>query len=453
MRKSAFLAALTLSLSFCTFSRDFSIKKHELLMPPPGGLVNSYNLEEQLAAGYIPEVLEFLVKSKGAEMDSARFARVLGQAVLERGDFRAARLPLERAFAGEGRPHERAETAWRLSQSFYWTGDFAQSAAWARTAISQGLRVPAGWVAFLDSGKDLHPYSGASPGERIRLSMNATSPRVPRVKVEINGNVTDEMVFDTGASMSLITNKAATALGLVKVAGGETTAYGLHRVAFPLHMAWADTARIGTVTLEHVPFGVVPDDALTFQTASGAAYQFAGVLGAHFLKEFDWRVEYGRKTLLGLRLDPEKPRGSRDQNLFFRRLKPMIRVSVNQRPWFLFLLDTGSEPSMVTRAGLRKAKTSGIEALAPMTLEGIGKSRVSWGKISDITVGAGRFMISYKDIVVREDSEGIEDGVLGSSFLANFETEILFSSMTVLFELPSERLLRESQANVPAPVY
>ena len=65
--------------------------------------------------------------------------------------------------------------------------------------------------------------------------------------------------------------------------------------------------------------------------------------------EFDWRLEYIEKRLYVKRLDPKAVRGSKDQNLFFRRLKPMVRTSLNGQPWSIFLLDTGSEPSMVTR--------------------------------------------------------------------------------------------------------
>ena len=68
---------------------------------------------------------------------------------------------------------------------------------------------------------------------------------------------------------------------------------------------------------------------------------------------------------------------------------------------------------MVTRAGLRKSASS---SRRPRTvkLEGIGKSRVSWGKISNVTVGVDAYMVRFKDIVVKEDAEGLEDGILGA---------------------------------------
>ena len=102
-------------------------------------------------------------------------------------------------------------------------------------------------------------------------------------------------------------------------------------------------------------------------------------------------------------------------------MKPMARASLNGQPWSLFLLDTGSEPSMITRGGLRKTRLFEPEAAYPVTLEGIGKSRVSWGKISNVTVGVGAYMVRFKDIVVKEEADGIEDGILGASFLSPFD--------------------------------
>jgi hypothetical protein len=129
----------------------------------------------------------------------------------------------------------------------------------------------------------------------------------------------------------------------------------------------------------------------------------------------------------------------------------MVRVSLNQEPWFLFLLDTGSEPSMATRSGLRRLKPADYESAYPMTLEGIGSTRVSWGKISNVTIGADRFMVRFKDLVIKEDATNIEDGVLGSSFLSNFDTEIRFSTMTLALVTPLDRLIRERDAASEVP--
>ena len=101
---------------------------------------------------------------------------------------------------------------------------------------------------------------------------------------------------------------------------------------------------------------------------------------------------------------------------------------------------------MVTRGGLRKTRLFEPEAAYPVTLEGIGQSRVSWAKISNVTVGVSAYMVRFKDIVVKEEADGIEDGILGASFLSPFDVEIRFGAMTLVLENPLERHLRETKA-------
>ena len=283
-------------------------------------------------------------------------------------------------------------------------------------------------------------------GEGAALAVDFGRPNLVRLPVRVNGRPAEEMVLDSGASVSLLTDTAAARLGVRFVPGATAAARGLHATETPMRLGWLDAVRVGDLTLTDVPVGVLPDGTLTFETASLGVFRLNGVLGAHFMKEFDWRLEYIEKRLYVKRLDPKAVRGSKDQNLFFRRLKPMVRTSLNGQPWSIFLLDTGSEPSMVTREGLRKTRLFEPESAFPVTLEGIGNSRVSWGKISNVSLGVDAFMVRFKDIVVKEEGEGLEDGILGASFLANFDVGIRFGSMTLTLENPVERRRREARA-------
>ncbi len=98
---------------------------------------------------------------------------------------------------------------------------------------------------------------------------------------------------------------------------------------------------------------------------------------------------------------------------------------------------------MLTRVGVERARSFRSEAAYPMTLEGIGQSRVSWGKLSKVTIGVEKYMVRFADIILKEEGDGIEDGVLGSSFLGNFDATIRFSTMTLNLERPVDRRLRE----------
>ena len=431
----------------CTFSREITVLPHQLQKPVPMGLVSSFNAEEQLQRGYIPEVAEFLSSAGARSLDAVRFDRLSGQVLLERGDFRGAAPRLERALAGTGRASERAEIAWLLSQGAYWDGEFSEAGRWVRLAQHEGKLVPDGWLVFLESQATRGLYGGASAGERLSVPVDFGKPNLLRLAVRVNGHAPEEMVLDSGASLSLLTESAAARLGVTGVPGATASAKGFHDTDVPMRLGWVDSVRLGDVTLTDVPVGILPDGTLTFETASQGVFRLNGVLGAHFMKEFDWRIAFGDRLVHARRLDRRLVRGSKEQNLFFRRMKPMARASLNGQPWSLFLLDTGSEPSMITRGGLRKTPLSESEAAYPVTLEGIGKSRVSWAKISNVTVGVGAYMVRFKDIVVKEEADGIEDGILGASFLSPFDVEIRFGTMTLALENPLERHLRETKAS------
>jgi predicted aspartyl protease len=439
-------AALVAALAACSFSRETAVLPHQLLKPLPAGLVNAFNAEEQLALGYVPEVAAFLASEGAKTLDSVRFDRLGGQVLLECGDFRGAAPRLERAFAGLGRASDRADAAWLLSQAAYWDGAFTEAGRWARAAQREGKRVPEGWAVFLESPPPRPLYGGAKAGESATLSVDFGRPDLVRVAARVNGHAPEEFVLDSGASVSLLTDSAADRLGVRFVPGATAAARGLHGTETPMRLGWLDSVQLGDVSLADVPVGVLPDGTLTFETRSLGVFRLNGVLGAHLMKELDWRIEYVGKRVFARRLEPKAAHGSRDQNLFFRRMKPMVRTSLNGRPWSFFLLDTGSEPSMVTRGGLRKTHGFESEAAYPVTLEGIGKSRVSWGKISNVTLGVGAWMVRFKDIVVKEEGDGLEDGLLGASFLANFDVEIRFGAMTLTIENPVERRNREADA-------
>ena len=57
---------------------------------------------------------------------------------------------------------------------------------------------------------------------------------------------------------------------------------------------------------------------------------------------------------------------------------------------------------------------------------------------------------TIRDIVeMKEEGAGIEDGVVGASFLSNFDVEIRFGAMTVSLEKAIDRMRREEGRGEP----
>jgi hypothetical protein len=449
-------AAALVLLGACTFSRETAILPHELLPPSGPDPMNAINVEERLRRGMIPEVLAWIATPSGRNLPGETAGRLAAQAKLESGDFASAELLAERVLARTPRMSLRAEMEWIRSQSAYWRGDFGAAQRWAAAARDAGRGVPEGWITFLKSGEARTPYGGAAPGDRILLRFRLGRPNLIRLEVAVNDLATKDVILDSGASISLLTESAAKRLGVEIVEDAVAPARGLHDKEIPMRFGWARSVALGGLTLRDVPFGILPDGTLSFETASIGAFSPEGVLGIHFMKEFDWRIELSDRRLQAIRLVPGLPRGGSDQNVFFRRMKPMVRVSFNRKPWSLFLLDTGSEPTMVTPEGLRANQYVSYEPSAPITLEGIGKAQVSWSKVSNITLGLSRYMVWFKDLVVNEGSDVIGDGIIGMSFLSPFELELRFSQMTLVLGRPGDRrsVIRspfDQEPGVPPP--
>lgn len=427
-RAAAFLASL---VAACTFSRERAVVWHGVDLPLPQGLVNALNAQEMLQRGYVPEVIAFLTGPDGTSLESGKSARLLAQAELESGHFADSEAVGGRLLERSLRPEERADLEWIRSQAAYLRGDFGAAARFAGAARSAGRGVPEGWIAFLRSGETRQPYSGSEAGTRAALRFLFGRPNLIRLALSVNGEAAGGMILDSGASLSLLTESAATRLGIERVPGAVTPARGLHQKEILMGFGWARTVSIGALTLHDVPFGILADDTLTFETEALGPFRPDGVLGVHLMKEFDWRIEMRERQLEAIRLERGIRRGGPEQNVFFRRMKPMVRVSFNRRPWSLFLLDTGSEPTMVTPEGLAANRYAGYRPSAPVTLEGIGQTQVSWSKVSDITLGIGRHAVWFKNLVVNEGGDTIGDGIIGMSFLSPFDLELRFSRLTL----------------------
>ena len=56
-----------------------------------------------------------------------------------------------------------------------------------RTARSQGLLLPEGWIAFLESAGGEPLYGGPPEGARLVVKMEYGRPRIPRLLATVNG--------------------------------------------------------------------------------------------------------------------------------------------------------------------------------------------------------------------------------------------------------------------------
>ncbi|HEY7575226.1 MAG TPA: aspartyl protease family protein [Thermoanaerobaculia bacterium] len=424
------LAVLTVS---CATAASVSIERLGSTATAPGPSVTATNVGEQLDRGRFPEVEAYLRALPPADLArSGTDLSRLGRALFARGDFQGARESLSAALERPLTVPERAEAQWALAQTDVLADDFRSAAGHTSEAIDSGLSLSPGFLRFLEGLAGESLYAGVSAGTRLETGFESGLYDLVRVPVTVNGRPVSA-VLDTGASYCILTRSFARETGLVEIADSDAFGLGLHHKPIPLTFGVVQALTLAGTTLQTVPVMVMPDEALSFTTERGPL-PLAMVLGLHLLKEFSVEIDYAGQHLTLTRLPPRPSRASPDQNLFFARGKVFVRVAVDRNAPSLFLLDTGSELTMLTAAGVRRLQLRPSVGMFPKRVEGIGRARVSWGKVDRAAIALSDWRLVFRDIVVAETEEALEDGVLGASALLHFRVRIDFGAMTLSLE-------------------
>lgn len=393
------------------------------------------NPEERLARGEYLEVEADLRKLPPAELQkNPTLLSVLGRACLARGDIDGALPLLTRAIDLEARPARRAELEWALAQGFIFWDEPELALEFASAARRDGYGLLPGYIHFLEAIQNLPLYAGPAAGESHESDFSMQGFDLIRVPVKING-ADSAAIVDTGAAYTILTESFGKQVGVHEIPDSKAFGRGLHAKEFPLTFGVVDRLEVGGFTLAHVPVMLMPDDALLFATSRGE-FPVPMVLGLHLIKQFRLGLDYGKKHI---RLTREDPRGAGrdpDQNLFVARSRIFVRASIDKSGWYQLLLDTGSEPTMLTSNGVRRAGLKASNKFYPKKLYGLGQSEAAWARVDSVVIGLSGYGVRFRSLPIKEDDGALEDGILGNSVFKNFLVTIDFRRMRMDFQSP-----------------
>ena len=426
-------AVLTLS---CVTSPSVVIERLPPRTIPEGPPITAANAEEALRKGRFVAVQRYLEQLPRRERESsASLSLLLGRALAARGDVARAIWELEIALNASPLGRLRPEIEWALAQVFLQSNEFAEAARYTEEATSHGQGLAPGFVRFLREASDKTLYRGWAVGESGQSPFEFGAFELIRLPVRVNA--TEEIaVLDSGASYCIMTRSFARRSGLREIPGSDGWGRGLQQKRIPLTFGIIDRLDVAGHTIANVPVMIMPDDALHFETPRGPL-PIPMVLGLHLLKEFRVRIDYAAHRIVFTRIVPGGPKVNATQNLFFVRGKVLVRVSADFKSWHPFLLDTGSELTMLTSAGVRRMGLSSSNKLFPRQVFGIGHTRVEWGKVRKLALGLDTALARLTDVVVAEVDESVEDGIIGSSLLSRFRVTIDFETMKLSLEPPT----------------
>ncbi len=399
-------------------------------VPPPPG---AFNAEERYQRGHYLDVQQYLESLPPGELDrNAASLALYGRVLLARGDFESAWSPLEKARRLEARASRRAEIEWALCQGAILWNDFATAEEYAANAVRSGYGLVPGFVHFLAALRGVEVNAGPPPGASGTAAFDMQGFRLIRVPVRVNG-LDSAAIVDSGAVYTIVTQSFAREVRVRMIPDSRASGRGLHKKEFPVDFGVIDELGFGGLSLRDVPVMVMPDEAMLFETSRGQ-FPVPIVLGVHLLKEFRVDIDYADRTIRWVRQDFRVRKTAPHQNLFFRTGRVFVRGSIDRNGYYQFLLDTGSEPTLMTSAGVARAGLPPSNRVFPKKVYGLGKTEVEWGRIPDVTLGLAGWAARFQDLAVKDDDSAFEDGVVGTSLLEHFTVEIDFASMTLVLQ-------------------
>lgn len=197
-------------------------------------------------------------------------------------------------------------------------------------------------IKFLRHFKDRAPLQ-MSP--EVAAQVHVVPFRIERekllVKVRVNNRWTRELVVDTGAEMTVVSEESARSAGVYSVA--ETLSAGVGDVGLRrLKLARLSSLEIGTLRVEHVP-AMIKDPPLRRVPAQEIDAISPLALG------MSMRVDYDRKELVIARELPRLPSAATVEMPMWMHRLATVRGMVNGTTPAAFVVDTGGQAISISR--------------------------------------------------------------------------------------------------------
>ena len=358
----------------------------------------------------------------------------LGTAYLAAGRYDEARTHLRRALDLNPFRASYAQIAWDLSQVEYLANNFESSLEWALIAQQRDLTIRQWHLEYLKSlaAVPVYQFSGE---QSAPLTFAFGKPDVPRVRARVNRGEELEAIIDSGAVVSIVSQRLATSLAVKSLGTFEGTFYGLLGEPIAVRFGLLETLELGGIVVQNVPVAIMPDEKMRFLISrrDGTEFRMDFLLGSNLLKEFRIELDFGRARAVFTRLTERDRRPAADQNLFFEGFRPHVRGSVNRRGWYLFILDTGSEITFLNSRRLGSMPVSTFSTGAhTATLQGLGGAMKRGAKLENVEVGVDDWGGRFKTLPMYEAEEKNQAvGIIGQNFLKNFNVIIDFGRMRV----------------------
>lgn len=429
LRKFGLVALL--AAAGCALYTDVTITPMNLL---PSNIERGADVQAMIEKSDFIRAMEMAPVIDARPKRSAADLAALGAAYLAAGRYDDARARLRAALDLGPFSKTYAQIAWDLSQVEYLSNNFESSLEWAKIAGSRGLSIRQWHLDYITALAKIPVYRFRG-APSTRLPFRFGKPHVPRIGVRVNGTRDVEGIIDSGAVLSIVSERLAASLPVKRFGTFEGTFFGLLGEPIPVRFGILDSLEMGTMVIENVPVAIMPDDKMRFLVNEREQQEFRMdfLLGSNLLKEFRLELDFNDEHATFTRLTDADRRPGPEQNLFFQGLRPHVRGAVQRRGWYLFVLDTGSEITFLNQSRLANLPVQAFGAGAhSATLQGLGGAMKHGAKLENIEIGIDRWGGVFKTLPMYSgDDRELAVGIIGQNFLRNFNVVIDFGTMRV----------------------
>ena len=417
-------------LAGCALYSDVSIEPLTII---PTKIDRGADLQDMVRRADYLRAVELAPTIDARPRKSAQELLALGTAELAANRIDAARQHLRAALELAPFHTAYAEAAWGLSQAEYMENNFETSLEWAQVAIDHGLTVLQWHLDYLKALQNVDVYHQTGGPQSTDVRLRIGRPDVPRVEVRLNNTTNVTAVIDSGAVLSIMSQRLAAQTAIHRLPITHGTFYGLLGEPISVEFALVDSMQIGDMALANVPVAIMPDDKMRFLVTGKKEFKIDLLLGANLLKEFRLDFDFDRSRVTFTKLLSTDKHPAADQNLFFAGFRPHVRGTINKRGWFLFVLDSGSEVTFLNESQLAAMP---INMFAPRVhsaiLQGLGGAKKHGSKIDEVEIGVDKWAGAFRTLPMYSGGENERAvGIIGENFLKNFNVVVDFGRMRV----------------------
>ena len=423
----AVVAAIAV-IAGCALYSDVSISP---LLLSPGSIDRGSDLQSMVRKSDYVRAVEMAAMVEAKPRHNANELLALGSAEMAAGRFDAARRHLRAVLDLEPFRTTYSDAAWTLSQLEYLRNNFEASLDWAHVAADHGLSVRNWHLDFLESLKNVDGYHFRGPAvERVPLRIGR--PDVPRIEVTINRTKNVIAIVDSGAVMSIMSQRFASSVPVRKLGNFEGTFSGLLGEPIQVQFGLIESLQLGKMTIENVPVAIMPDDKMKFIVTGKHEFTIDFLLGAHLLKEMRIELDFRHNQAAFTHLTTADRTPAPDQNMFWDQFRPAVRGVINRKGWFTFILDTGSEVTFLNAAQMTSLPIQLFTKVHNATLQGLGGAKKRGDKVENVEIGIDRWAGTFRTIPMYDPGATEHErasGIIGENYLKNFIVTIDFGRM------------------------